>query len=70
MKLQTITGVISRKDNDFWLNNLLVKRSGNYDTLDKLLIKLVGYEIEASGLIYNNVFFLHSYIFKKESACQ
>ena len=69
MKLQKITGCLEQRNNDFFINNFLLKRTGNYDTVDKLLIKLVGHKIECSGLIYNNVFFLHSYILCDKGSC-
>lgn len=64
MKNTFITGVVYYSDKDFWINDLRLKRTGNSDYEDKLLNRLIGYEIEAYGLIYKNVFFMRSYILK------
>lgn len=64
MAYTTLIGKLTKNDNNLWLNNFLVRRTGNNDYEDKLLNRFVGYEIESKGLIYNNVFFLHSYSLK------
>jgi hypothetical protein len=64
MSLSKIQGLIRKQDNHFYINDLILIRSGNVDSVDKYLNHLLGYEVEAYGLLKNNMFFLRSFEIK------